>query len=290
MVQKAPNGLSHKDLYLFNEGSSYHSYRFMGAHLIQMDGIDGVRFTVWAPNAAKVRVIGGFNNWDGKHHPMKRIGTTGIFTLFVANIVEGEMYKYEIVTPEGNIIRKADPYAFYAERRPGTASIVSSLSGYEWGDGDWQLKKRELPAFTNPLLIYEVHAGSWKIKGKEDFYTYEELADDLIPYTAEMGYTHIELMPIAEHPLDQSWGYQITGFYGVTSRYGTPKQLMRFVDKCHQYGIGVILDWVPGHFCKDDHGLRLFDGTPIYEGADSESGREAAMGNAFLRFRQKRGC
>jgi 1,4-alpha-glucan branching enzyme len=284
MVQKAPNGLSHKDLYLFNEGSSYHSYRFMGAHLIQMGGIDGVRFTVWAPNAAKVQVIGGFNNWDGKHHPMKRIGTTGIFTLFVANIVEGELYKYEIVTPDGDIIRKADPYAFYAERRPGTASIVSSLSGYEWGDGDWQLKKRELTAYTNPLLIYEVHAGSWKIKGKEDFYTYEELADTLIPYTAEMGYTHIELMPIAEHPLDQSWGYQITGFYGVTSRYGTPKQLMKFVDKCHQYGIGVILDWVPGHFCKDDHGLRLFDGTPIFEGADINRAEKPLWGTLSFDF------
>lgn len=284
MVQNAPNGLSHKDLYLFNEGSSYHSYRFMGAHLVQVDDIDGVRFTVWAPNAAKVRVIGGFNEWDGILHPMKRIGTTGMFTLFVPKIGEGEMYKYEIVTSEGSVIRKADPYAFSAERRPGTASIVTALSGYEWDDADWQLKKRELPAYSSPLLIYEVHAGSWKIKGKEDFFTYDELADDLIPYIVQMGYTHIELMPIAEHPLDQSWGYQITGFYGVTSRYGSPKQLMRFVDKCHQSGIGVILDWVPGHFCKDDHGLRLFDGTPIFEGADAKRAEKPLWGTLAFDF------
>lgn len=284
MVQTAPNGISKEDLYLFNEGSAYHSYRFMGAHPIQMDGIEGVRFTLWAPNAAEVRVIGGFNDWDGSCHRMERVGSTGVFSLFVAEIGEGELYKYEIITPEGKVIRKADPYAFFGERRPGTASIVTELNGYAWKDEEWYAKKQAKPAYTNPLLIYEVHAGSWKIKGKEDFYTYDELAEDMIPYVADMGYTHIELMPISEHPLDQSWGYQITGFYGVTSRYGTPKQLMQFVDKCHSFGIGVILDWVPGHFCKDDHGLRLFDGTPIFEGPDPMRAEKPLWGTLGFDF------
>ncbi len=269
---------------MFNEGCSYHSYRFMGAHPVQLDGSSGVRFAVWAPHAKAVRVIGDFNNWDGRKHVMERIGTTGIHSLFVDSIGVDVLYKYEIVTASGSMIRKADPYAFYAELRPGTASIVADLSGYNWGDGEWYAKKRETTVYSNPLLIYEVHAGSWKIKGKELFYTYEELAGTLIPYAADMGYTHIELMPISEHPLDQSWGYQITGFYGVTSRYGSPKQLMHFVDKCHQNGIGVILDWVPGHFCKDDHGLRLFDGTPIYEGPDAKRAEKPQWGTLGFDF------
>lgn len=284
MVQTAYNDLSNEDLYLFNEGSAYHSYRFMGAHLTMQDGIDGVRFTLWAPNAAEIRVIGSFNSWKGESYRMDRVGSTGIFTLFIAYIGEGDLYKYEIISTEGKVIRKADPYAFSSERRPGTASIVTDLSGYQWQDGNWLKKKRDKPAYSNSLLIYEVHAGSWKIKGKEDFYTYEELAEDLIPYVSEMGYTHIELMPIAEHPLDQSWGYQITGFYGVTSRYGSPKQLMYFVDRCHQFDIGVILDWVPGHFCKDDHGLRLFDGTPIFEGNDPKYAEKPLWGTLAFDF------
>jgi 1,4-alpha-glucan branching enzyme len=287
MVQQAPNGLSQQELYLFNEGSSYHSYRFMGAHPVRMNGKDGVRFTVWAPNAAEARVIGGFNKWNGKKHVMEKVGTTGIFNLFIPYVKEGEMYKYEFVTSEGHIVRKADPYAFFAERRPGTSSIVARITEYEWEDELWLKKRQEQSVYSNPMLIYEVHAGSWKIKGKEIFYTYEELADELIPYAVNMGYTHIELMPIAEHPLDQSWGYQITGFYSATSRYGTPKQLMRFVDQCHQAGIGVILDWVPGHFCKDDHGLRLFDGTPIFEGADAKRAEKPLWGTLSFDFSKK---
>lgn len=287
MVQQAPNGLSHKDLYLFNEGSSYHSYRFMGAHPVRVKGKDGVRFAVWAPNAAEVRVIGGFNDWVGKQHVMDNVGTTGIFNLFIPYIGEGELYKYELMASDGSVIRKADPYAFFSERRPGTASIVTSLSGYKWKDQTWTKHKREHSPYSNPLLIYEAHAGSWKIKGKEDFYTYEELAEELIPYVADMGYTHVELMPLAEHPLDQSWGYQITGFYSVTSRYGTPKQFMHFVDRCHQAGLGVILDWVPGHFCKDDHGLRLFDGTPIFEGADAKRAEKPLWGTLSFDFGKK---
>jgi 1,4-alpha-glucan branching enzyme len=284
VAQATLGGLSKKDLYLFNEGSSYHSYRFMGAHLAHFRGKDGVRFTVWAPNAASVRVVGGFNDWNGAKHKLRPFGQTGIFTLFVPDLGEGELYKYEIVTPEGNTVIKADPYAFYSERRPNTASIVTQLNGYEWGDSAWHDRKRDKPAYTNPLLIYEAHAGSWRIKGKEDFYTYEELAAELVPYVADMGYTHIELMPLAEHPLDQSWGYQITGFYSATSRYGTPVQLMKFVDACHQHGVGVILDWVPGHFCKDDHGLRLFDGTPLYEGADSKRAEKPLWGTLGFDF------
>lgn len=284
MVQTVPNGLSHEQLYLFNEGNSFHSYRFMGAHPIRQDGIQGVRFVVWAPNALEVRVVGTFNDWDGSRHLMERIGTTGIFVLFVAYIGEGEIYKYELVTQSGACIRKADPYAFYSERRPNTASIVTSLEGYAWQDESWQAAKPNKSPYTNALLIYEAHAGSWKVKGKEHFYTYEELAGSLVPYAADMGYTHIELMPLSEHPLDQSWGYQITGFYSATSRYGTPRGLMYFVDTCHAHGLGVILDWVPGHFCKDDHGLRQFDGSPLFEGPDPNRAEKPLWGTLAFDF------
>lgn len=280
-------GLSEEEIYLFNNGSSYHSYRFMGAHLMQEDGIPGVRFAVWAPNASEARVIGSFNHWNGEAHPMKRIGTTGVYALFVPWLAQGVLYKYELITEDGAVIRKADPYAFLSERRPGTASIVTDLSGYDWGDEDWLRTKQKSPPYNHPLHIYEVHPASWKINGKENFYTYDELADELVPYAADMGYTHIELLPIAEHPLDQSWGYQITGFYSPTSRHGDPKGLMRFVDRCHQYGIGVILDFVPGHFCKDDHGLRRFDGTPLYEGADPNRAELPLWGTLAFDFSRR---
>lgn len=280
-------GLSEEEIYLFNIGSSYHSYRFMGAHLMQEDGIPGVRFAVWAPNAREARVIGCFNHWNGEAHPMKRIGTTGVYALFVPWLAEGVLYKYELITQDGAVIRKADPYAFLSERRPGTASIVTDLSGYDWGDEDWLQTKQKSPPYNHPLHIYEVHPASWKIKGKEIFYTYDELAEELVPYAAEMGFTHIELLPIAEHPLDQSWGYQVTGFYSPTSRHGDPKGLMRFVDRCHRYGIGVILDFVPGHFCKDDHGLRRFDGTPLYEGADPNRAELPLWGTLAFDFSRR---
>lgn len=280
-------GLSEEDVYLFNQGSSYHSYRFMGAHLVKFEGKLGVRFAVWAPNAKEVRVIGGFNEWNGAAHRMVPIGTTGVHALFIPRLKEGELYKYEVIAKDGTVIRKADPYAFYSERRPGTASIVTRLTGHKWHDAKWMRWKKKYTSYHRPLLIYEVHAGSWKIKGKEDFYTYDELADDLIPYAADMGYTHIELMPLAEHPLDQSWGYQITGFYSPTSRYGGPTSLKRFVDRCHQNGLGVILDWVPGHFCKDDHGLRRFDGTPLYEGDDPNRAELPLWGTLAFDFSRR---
>ncbi|REK77381.1 1,4-alpha-glucan branching protein GlgB [Paenibacillus paeoniae] len=287
MTEATLVGLSEEDVYLFNQGSSYHSYRFMGAHPAVVNGMHGVRFAVWAPNAKEARVIGSFNSWDGSGHVMRQVGTTGVHALFIPYLTEGEVYKYELVKGDGTPIRKADPYAFHAERRPGTASIVTDLAGYAWNDSGWIRHKNSHTPYANPLLIYEAHAGSWKVKGKEIFYTYEELADELVPYVSELGYSHIELMPLAEHPLDQSWGYQVTGFYSATSRYGSPKGLMRFVDACHQHGLGVILDWVPGHFCKDDHGLRMFDGSPLYEGYDANRAELPLWGTLAFDFSRR---
>ncbi|MUT66704.1 1,4-alpha-glucan branching protein GlgB [Paenibacillus sp. NEAU-GSW1] len=277
-------GLSLNDLYLFNEGSAYHSYRYMGAHPMKHDGVHGVRFAVWAPNAAMVRVVGSFNDWNGAGHAMESVGSTGVWAAFIPGIGEGDIYKYEIIERSGNRLLKADPYAFLAERRPLTASVITELNGYPWRDERWIKHKKVKPPYTNPLLIYEVHAGSWKIKGKEIFLTYDEMSAELVPYAAEMGYTHIEMMPLSEHPFDKSWGYQITGFYAPTSRYGHPKQLMHFIDCCHERGIGVILDWVPGHFCRDDHGLRLFDGTPIFEGPDEKLADKPLWGTLAFDF------
>lgn len=287
MAAAALFGVSEEELYLFNQGSSYHSYRYLGAHPLTLDGVRGVRFAVWAPNAAEARLIGSFNDWNGDGHLMRQFGTTGIYMLFVPHLEPGELYKYELRLPSGDVVRKADPYAFYSERRPGTSSIVAELNHYAWDDAEWQSRKRDKPAYTNALLLYEVHAGSWRVKGKEHFYTYEELADELVPYVADLGYTHIELMPLAEHPLDQSWGYQVTGFYSATSRYGTPLQLRKFVDGCHRHGIGVILDWVPGHFCKDDHGLRLFDGTPLFESRDPNRAELPLWGTLAFDFSRR---
>ncbi len=284
MDQAAPCNLLEEDLYLFNQGSSFHSYRFMGAHVLECDGQEGVRFAVWAPNAVHVSVIGDFNDWQGGVHTMEQVGTTGIYVCFVPHLQAGATYKYEMTTEDGSILRKADPYAFLSERRPDTASVVAQLDLYKWEDQEWFKQRRERPSYSRPLLIYEVHAGSWRTKGIEQFYTYEELAAELIPYASHMGYTHIELLPITEHPLDKSWGYQVTGFYSATSRYGEPEQLMRFVDRCHQAGLGVLLDWVPGHFCKDDHGLRLFDGTPLYEGADFKRAEKPLWGTLAFDF------
>jgi len=240
----------------------------LGAHLVEENGEQGVRFAVWAPHAERVSVVGDFNRWNGDAHPMVRQPESGIWALFIPGLGEGTIYKYEIRTHRGDLLLKADPYAFWAEVKPNTASKVAHLKGYAWQDGEWQERKRSSTPFDKPMLIYEVHLGSWKNRGFEQYYSYAELADELIDYAAEMGYTHIELLPIMEHPFDGSWGYQITGYYAVTSRYGTPKDFMAFVDRCHQRGIGVIIDWVPGHFCRDEHGLRMFDGTPCYEYAD----------------------
>jgi len=254
------------EIYLFHQGTLFKSYEMLGAYVGREKGRKGVRFTVWAPNARKVRVMGDFNGWQGALNSMERIKDSSIWTAFIPGAKHEDGYKYEIETSSGQILHKADPYAFWSELRPKSASRVFDLSSYTWGDRKWMEKRNEEEdIFNQPQLIYEVHLGSWKQKEDGSFYTYRELADILVNYVAEMGYTHIELLPICEHPFDGSWGYQTTGYYSVTSRYGNPHDFMYFVDRCHQKEIGVILDWVPAHFCKDAHGLASFDGAYLYE-------------------------
>jgi 1,4-alpha-glucan branching enzyme len=270
------------DLYLFHEGSLFRSYEMLGSQVCISNGKPGVRFSVWAPHATQIRVVGSFNDWNGSSHVMTKLDPSGVWTLFVPGIAEGELYKYEITTNSGEIFLKSDPYAVYSECRPHTASIVYSLRGYQWQDESWQTQKRQFCNHIDnkPLNIYEVHLGSWKRTSTGDFYSYRELAHDLIPYVREMGYTHIEIMPLTEHPYDRSWGYQSTGYYSVSSRFGTPFDFMYFIDSCHQSGIGVILDWVPGHFAKDAHGLRMFDGSPLYEYQDPVKAEKRQWGTS----------
>jgi 1,4-alpha-glucan branching enzyme len=275
------------DLYLYHQGNLTQSYRTMGAHLVEADGVAGVRFTVWAPNARAVRVVGDFNDWSGEEHELTRVTEPGVWSGFIPGLTNGALYKYEVLTLSGETLLKSDPYAFHAEVRPNTASRVFDLSGYAWQDAAWQRQQKQLqkkPIYNRPVNIYEVHLGSWKKKPNGDFYTYRELADELLDYVADLGYTHIELMPLAEHPYDRSWGYQTTGYYAVTSRFGNPHDLMYFVDQAHQRGIGIILDWVPGHFAKDAHGLRLFDGTPCYEYADWRKAEKPQWGTLSFDF------
>lgn len=288
MLQKAPLSIITEDqLYLFNEGTNYQSYLMLGAHIINEDSSLGVRFSVWAPNAVRVSVVGDFNAWDSLLHPMKKISSSGVWEVFVPNIEQGEKYKYAIETKEGNLQLKYDPYAYYSELRPNTSSIVYQLDGYQWGDKEWQTCKKATSLYDKPISIYEVHLGSWRRKEDKSFLTYRDLAKELVDYVVEMGYTHIELLPITEHPLDASWGYQVLGFYAATSRFGTPKDFMYFVDQCHQKGIGVILDWVPGHFPKDAAGLARFDGTALYEHADPRQGEQLQWGTLLFNYDRK---
>ena len=255
--------------YLFHKGENYQSYKFMGNHITHKNGKKGISFSVWAPNAKKVSVIGDFNDWQSNIHEMKKIKKSGIWNTFVPEAEEGDLYKYHIIGPDGKKRIKADPYANYAEQKPKTASCIYNNNNYEWNDKHWQHTKNEnFEAHKAPISIYELHLGSWKRDENNNYLNYRELADKLVDYILEMGFTHIELLPITEHPFDGSWGYQTTGYYAVTSRYGNPDDFKYLIDKCHQNGIGVIIDWVPGHFCKDDHGLRVFDGTPLYESSD----------------------
>ncbi|WP_096201543.1 1,4-alpha-glucan branching protein GlgB [Bacillus sp. FJAT-45350] len=277
------NGPTEHDIFLFHQGNLFHSYEMLGAHLITENNISGVRFTVWAPNAQQINVIGDFNNWNGINHPMHKIDHCGIWSTFIPVSVHTN-YKYEILTTNNELLVKADPYAFYSEVRPNTASTVVDLHQYKWNDEKWQKEKQEKNIYEQPLSIYEVHLGSWKRKENGDFYSYRELADELIDYVAELGYTHIEILPVTEHPYDRSWGYQTTGYFSLTSRFGTPDDFMYFVDQCHQKGIGVFLDWVPSHFCKDSHGLRLFDGTPLYEYSDSRKADKGEWGTLSFDF------
>lgn len=255
------------DAFLFHEGTFYKSYEFLGAHYINENGKSSVRFVVWAPRAKEVYLTGDFNDWNENNLPLKRIGESGLWNICIDKVLEYDRYKYRILTQENEVIFKADPYAFHAEERPNTASKYYDLNGFEWNDHKWMANKDE-NQYIKPMSIYEVNLLSWKKKPNGDVYSYRELADELVNYVKTMGYTHVELMPIMEHPFDGSWGYQLTGYFAPTSRYGTPKDFMYFVNQCHKKGIGVILDWVPVHFCKDAHGLAKFDGTYLFESSD----------------------
>ncbi|MCX7883792.1 MAG: 1,4-alpha-glucan branching protein GlgB [Caloramator sp.] len=271
--------LNDYDVYLFNEGTNYYSYSFMGAHIID----NGCCFAVWAPNAKNVSVVGDFNCWDKKSHFMKRYKDTGIWYCFIEGVKEYQNYKYAIENINGDVVLKSDPYGFYSEFRPNTASKVFNLKGYDWKDYEWQKYKNKNSFYDKPLSIYEVHLGSWKRKNG-DFLNYKDIAKQIIEYIKYMNFTHIELLPIAEHPLDASWGYQVTGYYSVTSRYGNPKDFMYFVDLCHQNNIGVILDWVPAHFPKDQHGLSRFDGTCLYEHENPLKGEHPQWGTYIFNY------
>ncbi|MED4202972.1 1,4-alpha-glucan branching protein GlgB [Neobacillus mesonae] len=251
-------------LHLFHEGNLFQSYQLFGAHIVSDSHQQYTRFCVWAPNAFQVRLAGDFNNWDGRGYELQRMNEEGIWIIVVDQDLKGQTYKYEITTKSGETMLKADPFAFYSEVRPNTASVVYSLNQYKWHDSQWMKRRSDSNSLSEPIIIYEVHLGSWRIKQDGSYLTYKELAEELIPYVIEHGFTHIELLPLVEHPLDDSWGYQGTGYYAVTSRYGEPNEFKYFVDQCHLNGIGVILDWVPGHFCKDAHGLYRFDGTHLY--------------------------
>ena len=294
------------DVHLFAEGNHHRIYEKLGAHPTVIEGIAGVHFAVWAPNARNVSVLGDFNHWDGRQHQM-RIGGGGIWELFIPELGVGTHYKYEIKNHNGHIYEKSDPYGFQQEVRPKTASVVADLEAYGWQDQDWMETRRHTDPLTQPVSVYEVHLGSWlheasatppmdkdgnpqpavtvsELKPGARFLTYRELADRLIPYVKDLGFTHIELLPVAEHPFDGSWGYQVTGYYAATSRYGSPEDLMYFIDQCHQNGIGVLVDWVPGHFPKDGHGLAFFDGTHLYEHADPRKGEHKEWGTLVFNY------
>ncbi len=276
--------LGELDLHLFNEGNHWKLWEKLGAHVMTVDGARGVHFAVWAPNARRVSVVGDFNAWDGRWHPMRTLGGSGVWELFVPGVGAGTKYKFEIKTQEGSLRLKSDPMGFHFELRPATASVVWELDGHEWHDREWMDARAKRDPHAAPMNVYEVHLGSWRRGEHDRFLTYRELADALVPYVKDLGYSHIELLPVAEHPLDQSWGYQVTGYYAATSRFGTPQDFMYFVDRCHQSGIGVIVDWVPAHFPKDDYALRWFDGTSLYEHADPRQGEHQDWGTLIFNY------
>ncbi|NJP36947.1 1,4-alpha-glucan branching protein GlgB [Alkalicoccus luteus] len=280
-----PNLITEDDIYLFHQGTNYFSHRILGCHPHQSDGREGFRFAVWAPHARSVSVTGSFNDWNWDSHPLEQCSEAGLWCGFFEDIEAGSSYKYALRHDNGWSGLKADPFARQSELRPATASVVPyDYADYSWNDDEWMASKGKTPSYEQPVNIYEVHFGTWKQKEDGSLYTYKEMAELLIPYVKEMGYTHIELMPLAEHPFDLSWGYQITGYFSVTSRYGTPNEFKAFVDECHQQGIGVIMDWVPGHFCRDDHGLRMFDGEPLFEYADIEKADKPSWGTLTFDF------
>ena len=294
------------DRHLFAEGNHHHIWQRMGAHLMEREGVEGVMFCLWAPHACSVAVLGELNGWDGRHHPMQR-RQGGLWELFIPGFKEGTLYKYEIRTQEGHCYQKADPYGFQHEVRPATSSVVARLDRYQWQDEQWMRQRDSRNALDQPISVYEMHLGSWIHAATDEPYieldgtprapvpaadmkpgarllTYPELADQLIPYVKDRGFTHIELMPISEHPFDGSWGYQVTGWYAPTSRFGSPDEFRAFVDRCHAEGLGVIIDWVPGHFPKDGHGLAFFDGTHLYEHSDPRIGEHKEWGTLIFNY------
>lgn len=274
-------GVSQMQTYLFNIGENYRSYEFLGCH---KSDLDSWRFAVWAPNAKAVKVACDKNGWTGNGNELEQIGETGVWVSVFSDFENGDYYKYAITAPDDTVYLRSDPYAIRCELRPGTASVVYSEAEFKWTDKHWIDKRKKTDAIHSPMNIYECNIGSWKIHDDGSYYTYEELADELIPYLVDMGYTHLELMPLTEYPFDGSWGYQVTGYFAATSRYGTPAQLKTFINKCHKAGISVIMDWVPAHFPRDGHGLRMFDGTPCYEYADWREGEHKDWGTMVFDF------
>lgn len=278
--------ISDDDLYLISEGTDTRVHHKMGSHLREVDGVPGVSFAVWAPNAQRVSLVGDFNHWDGRYHPMRRIGNSGVWELFIPGLESGMKYKYEIATPEGCPQLKTDPYGTFFEAPPHNASIIHEVDDYEWGDSKWIKRREKTNWIEEPISVYELHAGSWKlvVEDANRPLSYRELAKELVGYLKKMGYTHVEFMPISEHPFDGSWGYQVTGFFAPTQRFGTPKDFMYLVDVLHQNGIGVIMDWVPAHFPTDRFALALFDGTALYEHADPRQGFHHDWGTLIFNY------
>ena len=285
-----PPQIGDLDLHLFGEGRHRHTYRFLGAHRTEADGITGTQLAVWAPNAERVSVIGNFNQWDGRTHPMRVRGSSGIWELFIPELESGQLYKFEIRSQSGEVSGRCDPYGNYFQQRPDTAGIILSDSEYVWTDETWLDQRREEKWQEQPMSIYEVHLGSWQRDESGHFLNYREMAGRLATYVADLGFTHIELLPITEHPLDASWGYQTTGYFAPTSRFGTPDDFRYFINHLHQAGIGVILDWVPAHFPKDRHALARFDGSALYEHEDPRLGEHRDWGTLIFNFGRKEVC
>ena len=288
LVQET-NFITEFDQYLFGDGTHYNLYDKLGAHPVTIGDKSGVYFAVWAPNAESVSVVGNFNNWDQEEHPMKRLEPMGIYELFVPDLTVGELYKYAIKTKAGNTVLKVDPYGFYAEKRPNNASIVADISDFEWNDEKWMKKRKKFDDKKSPMFVYEVHPGSWRRhepteEDEDGYYNYRELAVELTEYVKEMGYTHVELMGIAEHPFDGSWGYQVTNYFAPTSRHGSPEDFQFFVDYLHKNKIGIILDWVPALFPRDAFVLAEFDGTCLYEYADPRKGEHPDWGTKVFDY------
>jgi 1,4-alpha-glucan branching enzyme len=276
--------LGELDLFLWNQGNHYQIYEKLGAHPMVHQGVSGVLFAVWAPSATRVCLVGDRNLWDGRRLPMRPRGSSGVWEIFVPHFGAGDRYKYEITTQSGSLLMKADPMGFFMEKRPKTASVVFDLGQYRWSDGFWMDERRSANHLGKPMSIYECHLGSWRRKPDGSWLSYREAADLLVPYLKDLGFNWLELMPISEHPFDASWGYQVSGYYAVTSRFGTPDDFRYLVDKCHQAGIGVILDWVPAHFPRDSFALEYFDGTHLYEHADPRQGAHSDWGTLVFNY------